>query len=221
LLAHDDNCGLAQARNTAFANATNDYVFVLDADNEIRPDAIAKLLAACVRENAEVAYSLIEKFGNATGVGGEVWNPASFRFGNYIDAMALVRKSAWQRAGGYNQPSDIQGWEDYDLWCKFVEFGFRGVLVPEVLCRYRVHRSSMLREVSDPKKDRLRLAMMKRHPWLRLVATHSARDKIGAYLRYYRIVGLQEAMKTALRDLRDSVARCLKARFGSAPPTTP
>jgi glycosyltransferase involved in cell wall biosynthesis len=54
LLSHTKNSGLAQARNTAFLAATNEFVFVLDADNEIYPDAIAKLLAACMRQSLKL-----------------------------------------------------------------------------------------------------------------------------------------------------------------------
>src|SRR5262249_37867455 len=167
LLLHLNNYGLAQARNTAFVNATNEYVFVLDADNEIYPEAIAKLLSACISERAEVAYSLIEKFGEVAGKGGDVWDPSRLAKYNYIDAMALIRKSAWLKAGGYT-PFKIPGWEDYDLWCKFVELGFRGVFVREFLCRYRVHKRSMLQTTTNPNVYQIKLEMKMRHPWLRL-----------------------------------------------------
>jgi FkbM family methyltransferase len=168
LLSHLKNEGLAQARNTAFSNATNEYVFVLDADNEIYSDAIAKLLFTCMSAGAETAYSSLEVFGERSGLGGgSFWNPAAFIKGNYIDAMALIKKTAWLAAGGYSY-FKIQGWEDYDLWCKFVELNFRGVYVPEVLCRYRVHKSSMIHQTTKPNMNELKLEMMKRHPWLRL-----------------------------------------------------
>ena len=40
--------------------------------------------------------------------------------------MALIRKSAWERVGGYAL-FEVEGWEDYDLWCKFIEEGFEAV----------------------------------------------------------------------------------------------
>jgi glycosyltransferase involved in cell wall biosynthesis len=168
LVAHRENYGLAQARNTAFEKASNEFVFVLDADNEIYPSAITSLLSACQNAQAQGAYSQIERFGDETGPGAaDVWNPARLSYGNYIDAMALVRKSSWRAAGGY-QVFDIPGWEDYDLWCRFVELGFKMVFVPQLLCRYRVHTRSMLRRQTNPNLKHLIAEMLFRHPWLEL-----------------------------------------------------
>ena len=186
LLSHVANSGISQARNTAFENAANDYVFVLDADNEIYPAAIAKLLEACISANAEAAYSRIEVFGAEKGILGAVWKPSRFAKGNYIDAMALIRKSAWREAGGYTL-FKIQGWEDYDLWCKFVELGFRGEFVPELLCRYRVHKSSMLRTTTNPNLDRVRAEMKVLHPWLKIDEPPSMRDKLSYWLWLFRV----------------------------------
>src|SRR5215471_5219227 len=145
LISHVRNAGLAQARNTGFDRASNECVFVLDADDEIYPTAISRLLAACLSADAQAAYSQIEIFGAARGIIGGPWRPSGFEKGNYVAATALIRKSAWSAVGGYTQPAEIQGWEDYDLWCKFVEHNLRGEFVPELLCRYRIHKSSMLR----------------------------------------------------------------------------
>src|SRR4029078_13249532 len=187
LLAHLSNYGLAQARNTAFENATNDYVFVLDADDEIYPDAISILLPACLSANAQAAYSQIEIFGAAKGIIGGPWKPSGFEKGNYVAATALIIKSAWCDVGGYTQPSEIQGWEDYDLWCKFVEHGFRGEFVPELLCRYRIHKSSMLRTTNESKLELLKAAMKRRHPWLKLDEPPSVRDKLGYWYWLFRV----------------------------------
>lgn len=167
LLRHRRNAGLSATRNTAFAQAGTASVFVLDADNLLYPRAIEKLDAALRRTGAALAYSQIENFGDGRGPGqaGE-WVPDRFRSGNYVDAMALVSKAAWAGAGGY-APLDL-GWEDYDLWLRFIEAGLRGIFVPELLCRYRVHGQSMLRTVTDIRQQRVRLQVAHRHPWLDL-----------------------------------------------------
>jgi glycosyltransferase involved in cell wall biosynthesis len=168
LLRHKANYGLAQSRNTAFESSANEFIFVLDADNEIYPEAIKKLLSACINAGSEAAYSQLEYFGEQSGLGrADVWERGAFRRGNYIDAMALIRKYAWSAVGGYSD-FEISGWEDYDLWCKFVEHNFRGTYVAEILCRYRVHKSSMLNVETNPNTALAMLEMMFRHPWLEL-----------------------------------------------------
>ncbi len=99
--------------------------------------------------------------------GFELWNLKKLATTNYIDAMSLIRTSAWKKVGGYSKMV-VPGWEDYDLWCKFAEMGFSGVQVPEILARYRVHQSSMLRATtySEQNKPTLAADMHRRHPWL-------------------------------------------------------
>ncbi|GAB0119438.1 glycosyltransferase family 2 protein [Acidisoma sp. 7E03] len=167
LLQHRRNQGLARSRNTAFAHAESDYVFVLDADNMIYPRAVGRLLDVVCQNDAAAAYSQIELFGDKSSVGvADVWQPAWLKTGNYIDAMALVSRRAWQDIGGY---SHIEGgWEDYDFWCKLIEQGYEGLFVPEILCRYRVHGTSMLRTESARSYDSMFVEMTIRHPWMRL-----------------------------------------------------
>ena len=47
------------------------------------------------------------------------WQRQRLAFENHVDAMALVRRSAWESVGGYTHIEG--GWEDYDFWCKLVE----------------------------------------------------------------------------------------------------
>jgi glycosyltransferase involved in cell wall biosynthesis len=167
LLRQPRNLGLSAARNCAFDAARGGNVFVLDADNTLLPAAVSRLLEALEDSGAAAAYSQVVFFGGASGIGvGNVWRPESFKRDNYIDAMALVSKAAWAVVGGYS-PMDY-GWEDYDLWCKFVEAGLFGVFVPELLCRYRIHMTSMRHTDTTTERSRLVHAMMAAHPWLDL-----------------------------------------------------
>lgn len=166
LLRHKRNQGLAQARNTAFEHARARHVFVMDADNMIYPRAIGRLRQAIETSGAAAAYTQLELFGTKNTVGlADIWHPKWLRHGNYIDAMALVAHSAWRDIGGYTH---MDGWEDYDLWCKFIEQGYVAAFVPEMLCRYRVHGASMLRTETARAYDAVFVEMTMRHPWMKL-----------------------------------------------------
>ena len=167
LLRRPRNLGLPAARNLAFEHAQAHAVMVLDADNQLRPPAVARLLEALEDSGAACAYAQLTFFGAGTGLGvADVWRREGFLHDNYVDAMALVSRRAWTQVGGY---ADIDyGWEDYDFWCKLVEAGLEGVYVPELLYRYHVRTDSMLRTETTAERARLVHGMLARHPWLEL-----------------------------------------------------
>jgi glycosyltransferase involved in cell wall biosynthesis len=168
LIAHTANMGLSYARNTAFLHAAADRVFVMDADNALYPRAIERCMAAMDDSGVAGAYTQLEFFGERPGLGeADFWSKERFKPKNYVDAMALVSKGAWEQVGGYEQLI-ANGWEDYDFWCKFVEHGLECAFVPEVLCRYRVHGISMSNTETNPNAGALVLQMSIRHPWLDL-----------------------------------------------------
>jgi glycosyltransferase involved in cell wall biosynthesis len=156
LLRHVENQGLARTRNTAFAHADTPFVFVLDADNALYPRCLERLLSALENCRASFAYCIAQTFGDAAGLTNYIpWNPRHFAINNIIDAMALLRKSDWEKVGGYSTTMPVMGWEDFDLWFKLARAGGWGALVPEVLTRYRVHATSMLRSVTNPRVNLL------------------------------------------------------------------
>jgi glycosyltransferase involved in cell wall biosynthesis len=127
VVRHRRNQGLSMARNSGIAWSGEPYLFMLDADNRLRPPALSRLLDALQCSGAEFAYSQLRMFGDEEGIGlADIWQPRRFATSNNIDAMALIRREAPLAAGGYAVLADDHGWEDYDLWCRFVELGFEG-----------------------------------------------------------------------------------------------
>lgn len=148
LLHHPLNRGLPASRNTALGFARGELCFVLDADNEIYPGGLHALVRALDdRPEVVFAYGMLQRFSSSGPVdlmGYFPWDHELLRRGNYIDAMALVRTASLRELGGYTTDRRLHGWEDYDLWCHVAESGGAGVLVPEVVGRYRVTGHSML-----------------------------------------------------------------------------
>jgi hypothetical protein len=142
------NRGLGASRNSLARLARGELMFVLDADNEIYPRALGRLVGALDAERgAAFAYPLIAAHRGGDPVGllsRYAWDPQGFRAGNYIDAMAMIRLSDFNAVGGYTEDVRLTGWEDFHLWCAFAETNRRGTLVSEVLARYRETDHSML-----------------------------------------------------------------------------
>jgi Glycosyl transferase family 2 len=164
------NAGLSAARNLAAQHANADLLFVLDADNAVLPNGL-DLLAAALEENPEAAfaYGLIEAF-DAHGPCGILswldWDPARLRYGNYIDAMSMIRKSALWEAGGYSTDTALSmGWEDFALWVAMADRGMRAVRVPDFVGRYRVNPHSML-SLTDIDNSAVWAALLRKYPSL-------------------------------------------------------
>ncbi len=103
-IIHQENLGLAKARNIGIENASRDYILPLDADNIISLSYLER--ATGILENdpeVGVVYSDLYRFGK---INDELrlpdFSPERFLAVNFIDACAVFRKSIWKRAGGYD-----------------------------------------------------------------------------------------------------------------------
>jgi hypothetical protein len=148
LIRHPINRGLPHARNTGIAHTTANLLMMLDADNSLRRTTLTRLSRALDEDPAaDFAYGIIEQFDDAGPVGlisSLPWNPRRLRRGNYIDALAMIRRETLEALGGYTTDPRLHGWEDYDLWVRLAESGGSGAFVPEMVARYRVGASSMI-----------------------------------------------------------------------------
>jgi hypothetical protein len=147
LIAKDANEGLAAARNTGFEHARAPLVMVMDADNTIYPTCLRKLADALGDSpGVAAAYSILEDFGDQRNVRSALaWDVERLCRANYIDAQAMMRRSAWERLGGYRADDElVYGWEDWDLWLRLAADGGKAMLVTQILGRYRVQRGSMV-----------------------------------------------------------------------------
>ena len=148
LLRHPVNLGLGHARNDALGWARGEFCFVLDADNEIYPHCLARLIEALEDDpEAAFAYGILERFraGEPIGLLNTLpWEPRRLRAGNYIDAMAMVRTRILRdECEGYVLDPRLHGGEDYDLWCRLAESGHHAAFVPEIIARYRTNQHSL------------------------------------------------------------------------------
>jgi Glycosyl transferase family 2/Glycosyl transferases group 1 len=170
LVRRAQNRGLSAARNLGAMHAKSDLLFILDADNMVLPSGLGKLAGALAdHPEAAFAYGIIEAF-DVDGPSGLLswleWDPERLRYGNYIDAMAMIRQSALQETGGYSTDTALSmGWEDFALWVAMADHGLAGVRVPDFVGRYRVNPHSML-SLTDIDNSAVWAALLRRYPSL-------------------------------------------------------
>jgi hypothetical protein len=167
LVRHPYNRGLPSSRNTASAFARGELVLVLDSDNEVYPHCLERLTQALDDDpGAAFAYGILEKFDDG-GPRGLVsflgWDPERLRRHNYIDALAMIRRSVLRQVDGYTTDLRLYGWEDYDLWCKLADRGMRGAHVKEIVARYREAEGSMI-DLTNISLEGAYAALRERHP---------------------------------------------------------
>jgi glycosyltransferase involved in cell wall biosynthesis len=146
------NMGTAPALNQGISLAASEWVFLMHADDRMRPNRLERQLAFIqVHPELAVASSLVRYIDSRNRVIGkdnsklfthravEELVSANEPIGFNHPAVAL-RKSAVLAVGGYRQAF----WpaEDLDLWNRLVEKGYKILVQPEYLLDYRMHGSA-------------------------------------------------------------------------------
>ena len=162
------NGGLSDARNFGIRHALGAHpgveaVFMLDSDNRLRPDAMARGMAALDADpDAAWIYPNIDMFGlaNASDYGGP-YSPLLHAHGNICEAGSLIHRRVFE-AGIFYDTSFKLGYEDWDFYLTAAEHGFRGRNLGAFGFRYRKRPESMLAE-SDRNRGVILAAMQLKH----------------------------------------------------------
>lgn len=167
LLTRAANQGLTRARNLAIDHARADLVMIMDADNLVYPTCLRRLADTLdAAPDAVFAYSTLEAFGADPGLrSAQGWHVPWLCDANYIDAQAMIRRSALERFDGYRVDDTMYGWEDWDLWLRIAAAGEHGVHVAQMLGRYRTQGGSMVSLTNLAAGD-LRAGLVARYPML-------------------------------------------------------
>lgn len=153
-----ENGGLAAARNTGVRATDAPFYVPLDADDIIDPTFVETLIAPLL-EDPTLGYSYCHAayFGDGAP-NNDVWpcpayDPATLLVANLSTATAVVRRAAFDLAGGYAE--DMRGgMEDWDFWIALLAVGYRGRCTPRPLFRYRKHAGgSMLTETQKRRRE--------------------------------------------------------------------
>jgi len=162
-LVRKSNGGLSSARNAGFAAAAGRYVLPLDADDQIVPDMLKRCVAALDADSElDYVHTQIDVFGDERGVVRKTWNFFEQLATNQLPYCMLMRRTAWERVGGYDETMR-EGYEDWEFNLRLAKLGLSGLQIPAPLFRYRRLASGMLRSVSQRRHARIWRAMRRKH----------------------------------------------------------
>ena len=177
------NTGLADARNIGLELARAPFAFILDADNMVFPRALEQLHTTMVNDSSAAVYSMLCRFqGSHSHRDGLLsyfdWDPQMLVERPYIDAMALFDRRQLIEIGGYDNELykfGWFGWEDYELWLRIAQAKLRVSFLPNVLCLYRHHETSMSNATNLFDRELVSQLIKKYHA---LVETYPPKNRI-------------------------------------------
>jgi glycosyltransferase involved in cell wall biosynthesis len=144
---HSRNRGLAAARNTGIRQSACELVLPMDADDMLAPRYLERVAGALDdHPEGDCAFADFELFGAEVGVRRfRMRDVAALFYEQWLPGPGtLMRRSLWERAGGYCEAEPIRkGNEDWEFWISAARCGFYAIHLPEPLYRYRRHPDSM------------------------------------------------------------------------------
>jgi glycosyltransferase involved in cell wall biosynthesis len=151
-VVHQENKGLAAARNTGFKAARTETVLPLDCDDVLEPTFLAEAMALLKAAPPDVAfvYSHIRLTGGRQGVHECNFDPFDQLFLNELPYCLLMRKSAWAAIGGYDESmrDGYGGYADWDFNIHLSVAGYRAIRIDKPLFIYWVRTDGMLVSLS-------------------------------------------------------------------------
>ena len=115
---HQQNRGLITNKNSGIAAARGEWIYNLDADDYLAPDALATLYSLTDKEDGgDFVFSADESFGKEQHVNYYCYGANTLNY-NCVPNRALFRKSDWQKLGPYDYWFQ-KGVEDWDFAMAF------------------------------------------------------------------------------------------------------
>ena len=146
LVRHEQNGGLAAARNTGVRHSSAETIAPLDADDKLAPTYLEVAFENLRHESVGFIYFDIQCFGGAS----DLWCSMPFdpavliKDREFIQGTAPLKRVVWEQSGGWCEEAIFKKTdEDVDFWLSAVERGFIGKYVAQPLYHYRSHSAAM------------------------------------------------------------------------------
>jgi len=132
--------------NLGASYAKGEFLYFLDADDEVSEDCFKALYEEAKQNDADVCYGKVELlneyeyhlkyYSDKPLDKGRLINE-----GNYITIMALICSKTFKAIGGFDET--LQCWLDYDLWLRLMHSNHKFHFVDKVTSFYNKHTSSV------------------------------------------------------------------------------
>lgn len=151
LVQNEQNLGLNHTLNHCIDVANGTYIARMDDDDYSHPDRIAKQVEFLNNHPEYVLVSTSNNYFDETGIwgnnsaGGERSKIDIFLGRSFVHPTVVMRKDALLEVGKYSTDKLNRRGQDYDLWCKFYEAGYKGYVLPDILFDYYESKDSVKR----------------------------------------------------------------------------
>ena len=141
VLRQPENRGPSAARNRALEQLDTNYFLPIDADDELLPDALERMVARLERAPGDIGfvYPNAKHIGNQDNyVASPAYNLWLLMEQNYCPAPALFDRRLFEEGAGVSYPEEIVvGHEDWDLVLQLAERGIHGLPIDGPTFLYR------------------------------------------------------------------------------------
>jgi glycosyltransferase involved in cell wall biosynthesis len=126
-IRHSKNRGANAARNTGYYETRGEYLFFLDADCFLAPNAFEMFLSE-LSKNSDKDYAYCNYKIDHSVYAFQPFDPVVLKRKNYICTMSMIRRRAFP---GFDETQERL--QDWDLWLTMLTNGSRGVWINKVL----------------------------------------------------------------------------------------
>ena len=151
LLQNKKNQGLNYTLNKCLKVVHGEFIARMDGDDLCRRERFAQEIEVFEKEPEISIVSTGMQYFDENGGWGQVLKkeyPDKMEFLNetpFCHAPCMVRKKAYDAVGGYSEGKRLLRVEDYHLWMKMMEAGFKGKNIQKCLYQMRDDRNAFSR----------------------------------------------------------------------------
>ena len=159
LIGKEENHGLAFSLNQCIEKARGEYIARMDSDDISMPMRLERQVAF-MEEHPEYTWcGCNAEVFDENGVWGERKMPESpaaedyLRFSPFIHPSVMYRAEVFETMKGYQVSEETLRCEDYEIFMRFFQAGYKGYNIQENLFQYRENKASFQRRSFKARKN--------------------------------------------------------------------